>query len=132
MIHHQRWSGRRIRLAKLQQEREYFPGPTWSAGCIQGTVGRNCNPRRKAKASPPSAARAIHPTPLGGGGYRRRTIRIRPCSFQLQRLHPLDVVVAVVRHGIRYLAGEERRLQIDDGVLDRAAGDEAEIAPDLL
>src|ERR1700730_6680026 len=106
--------------------------PTASAGRIRGTGGRSCSPRPTAKASPLSAARAIHATPPGGGRYRRRAAGIRLCSFQLQRLHPLDVVIAVVRHGIRYLAGEERRLQVDDGVLDRAAGDETEIAPDLL
>src|ERR1700733_5163199 len=103
--------------------------PTASAGRIRGTDGRSFSPRRKAGAWALSVARAIYAAPPGGGRYRRRATGIRPCSFQLERLHPLDVVVAVVRHGIRHLAGEERRLQIDDGVLDGAAGDETDIAP---
>ena len=50
----------------------------------------------------------------------------------MHRLHGLDVVVDLVGHGVRHLAGLEGGDQAGGGVADGVARHEAQLAADLL
>src|SRR5262245_32976759 len=53
-------------------------------------------------------------------------------SSQLQSLHALDIVVAIVRHRIRNLASMESLREIDDRIGNRVLSTESNVLPNLF